>query len=377
VKVLFLTTNWPTESSPVNGTFVREHARAAAERAEVAVFYLERAAGRRGAVDVVPIREEEPPAWRVRYRRFGRPISYAAFAAGPLVALRRLRREGFDPDILHAHSFLSALPALMLGRIYDKPVVYSEHWGIFLADNPGRLSPAMTRAARAALERAALVLPVSEKLGDALRGLAPRARLRVVPNVVDERLFRPGERRRSHHGARLVTAGLLDTDRKGVDLLLEALSRLSERDSIHLDVVGDGAMRPKYERLASRLGLEEAVTFHGLKSKAELAALMRNGDLFVLASRYENNPCVLLEAMVSGLPAVATRVGGVPDALGETAGVLVNPSDPNSLAAGIEDALDRLDDFDREQIAHRARKRYGRQAVSTQLADVYAEVAAR
>jgi len=377
MKVLFVTTNWPTESSPVNGTFVREHARAAAERAEVAVLYLERDAARRGVVDVMPIRGEEPPAWRARYRRFGRPISYAAFAAGPLVALRRLRRQGFDPDVLHAHSFLSALPALMLGRIYGKPVLYTEHWGIFLADNPGRLSPAMTRAARGALERASLVLPVSNELGDALRVLAPGTRFRVIPNAVDERLFRPPERRPRDRGTRLVTAGLLDTDRKGVDVLLEALSRLSELDGIHLDVVGDGAMRPGYERLTRRLGLEHAVTFHGLKSKPELAALMRGGDLFVLPSRYDNNPCVLLEAMASGLPAVATRVGGVPEALGETAGVLVDPSDPESLAAGIEDALERLDDFDREQIARRAHERYGREAISAQLADVYAEVAAR
>ena len=55
MKVLFVTTNWPTESSPVNGTFVREHARAAAERAEVAVLYLERDAARRGVVDVLSL----------------------------------------------------------------------------------------------------------------------------------------------------------------------------------------------------------------------------------------------------------------------------------------------------------------------------------
>jgi len=375
MKVLFLTTNWPTEDSPVNGIFVQEHARAAAQHAEVAVLYLERAPAERGAVDVVPL-PGELPAWRVRYRRLGRPASYAAFLAGPLTAYRKLRRGGFEPDVVHANSFLSALPALLLGRIARVPVVYTEHWTIFLPENPSRLSAPMLRGARLALRHADAVLPVSDHLGAALRRLAPGARLRVVPNAVDEHVFHPGRREQRDGTTRLLTAGLLDSDAKGVDLLLEALALLRE-PGLRLDVVGDGAKRVDYEALSRRLRLEQVVTFHGLKSKPQLAQLMREADLFVLASRYENSPCVLLEAMASGLPVAAARVGGVPEVVDDRAGVLVEPGEPARFAAGISAALARLDAFEREGIARRARERYGLQAVGRQLAEVYAEVVAR
>lgn len=372
MNVLFLTTNWPRPDSPVDGIFVREHARAAAEIADVRVVHLDRARGR-GLVDLRRIAAEEPPAWRARYRRFGKPLSIAGFLLGPLVAARRFGRHGWRPDLIHAHSFLSALPALALGKRLRVPVAYTEHWTIFLPENPAGLTPPMRLAARVALRAADIVLPVSESLGQALRRLEPKARIRVVPNVVDERVFAPGAQRETNGPRRLLTAGLLDTDRKGVDLLLQALALLPERDGVILDIVGDGSLRPQYVALAEQLGLDDAVTFHSLKPKPELAALMRQADLFVLGSRYENNPCVVLEAMASGLPVVATRVGGLPELLDERSGLLAEPADPWSLAAQIGEALRRLDSFDRKEIARWARERFGRDHVARLLAEAYEE----
>jgi glycosyltransferase involved in cell wall biosynthesis len=374
VNVLFLTTNWPRPDAPVDGVFVREHARAAAEIADVRVVHLHRAAGR-GLVDLQRIADEEPPTWSARYRRFGKPLSVLGFVLGPLVAARWLERHGWRPDVVHAHSFLSALPALALGKRLGVPVAYTEHWTIFLPQNPAELGLGLRLAARAALRSADVVLPVSKDLGQALRRLEPKARVRVVPNVVDEQVFAPGTRRETNGPRRLLTAGLLDTERKGVDVLLEALALLPGRDGIVLDVVGDGKLRPRYEALAQRLGLAETVRFHPLEPKPALAERMRRSDLFVLASRYENNPCVVLEAMATGLPVVATRVGGVPELVTPDSGRLAEPLDPSGFAAALEDAL--AGHFDREAIAAVARERYGRRAIARELRDVYERVSSR
>jgi glycosyltransferase involved in cell wall biosynthesis len=356
MRVLFVTTSWPTEESPVEGVFVQEHARAAAEVADVRVLHLHRAPGELRRVG------DDPPAWRLGYRRLPRPFSYASFLLGPLRAMR-----GWSPDVLHTHSFLATLAALPLLR----PIVYSEHWTVFLPESPYELSAPMRRAAAFALKRADLVLPVSADLRDELAALAPSARMRVVPNVVDERVFHPGDG--TAEPQRLLTAGLLDDGRKGLDIVLEALAQAP--DTPGLDIAGDGAKRAEYEGLAVRLRLDDVVTFHGLLTKPELAERMRSARLFVLGSRYENNPCVVLEALASGLPVVATRVGGVPELLDETNGVLVEPGEPKRLARGIAEALERS--FDRHEIARRARARYGRDHIAAQLAEVYEECTSR
>jgi glycosyltransferase involved in cell wall biosynthesis len=166
--------------------------------------------------------------------------------------------------------------------------------------------------------------------------------------------------------------GLLDTERKGLDILLEAMARVRQTDrAFHLDVVGEGGLRPGYEALAGRLGLDPFVTFHGFRPKDEVAALMREADLFVLGSRFENNPCVVIEAMATGLPVVAPDVGGLGELVDHETGRLARPLDPHDLGDKIGAVLDGLDRFDGEAIAARAADRFGHAAVGRALREVY------
>ncbi len=374
--VVFLTTEYPSERDAIAGIFVREHALAAAEVADVAVIHLSRTRGGRGVYEIESVAGEPVPTWRVHYRRFGRPLSYAAFVAGAAAAVRRARRV-VRPEVLHANSHLSMLPALVIGGLLRVPLVYAEHWSIFLPDNPTELSPAMRRAARVALRRASVVLPVSEAMRAALVAIEPRARLRVVPNAVDTTLFRPNGRTPKVGPPLLFTAGGLTENRsKGIDYLLEAASLLDRRGrEFELEIAGDGPRRKEYEALSARLGLDGRVRFLGVLPKPVLADRMRAADLFVLASRFENNPCVVMEAMASGLPVVGTRVGGIPELVDTAAGVLVEPNDPQAIADGVDNALAL--DFDRPAIAQAAKERYGRERIASELADVYEDVVGR
>src|SRR5262249_29460626 len=154
-----------------------------------------------------------------------------------------------------------------------------------------------------------LIMPVSESLARAMQAAGVGGAYRVVPNAVDTTLFRPSPQHERRDGTRLLTVGLLHAQ-KGIDVLLAAFARARRSlPSARLDIVGDGDARRDYEDLARRIGVDDAVRFLGFQPKTAIADLMRRADLFVLASRFENNPCVLLEAQASGLPIVATRVG--------------------------------------------------------------------
>ena len=166
-------------------------------------------------------------------------------------------------------------------------------------------------------------------------------------------------------GLRLLNVAAL-AEKKGHRFLIEAMAELPEAT---LEIVGDGELRADLEAQVRGLGLEDRVTFLGEQPKREVARLMREAGLFVLPSLAENLPVVLIEAMASGLPSVATRVGGVPEMLGDGDGELVQPGDAAALAAAVRTAAGRS--FDPQDMAARARARYSYAAVCARWSEIY------
>jgi glycosyltransferase involved in cell wall biosynthesis len=362
-RVLVVPKWYPWPDRPVFGAFCREHARAVATRHDVVVL-ASLATPRPGfaAFRIEDAVEDGIRTIRVRYRRpFLRPAAMGFQLLGMLAALRRLRREGWRPDVVHAHVFEAAPPALALARLSRAPLAITEHYTGF---QRGLVTGYDRKLAKWVFERADLVAPVSEELAGHLRELAPRATFAVVPNVVDTTAFAPSDVDEPAAPRLLNVAAL--AEKKGHRHLLEALAELPDAT---LDVVGGGELRGELERHAHSLGLADRVRFLGERPKDEVAELMRAADLFVLPSLAENLPVVLIEAQASGLPAVATAVGGVPELVDDDAGLLAPPADSPALAAAIREALAR--DFDPPALAARARARYGYDAIAARWTAIY------
>ena len=200
-----------------------------------------------------------------------------------------------------------------------------------------------------------------------MRAAGVRGPFRVVPNAVALRL-RPGRTRAAHDGRRLVTVGALN-HQKGVDVLPKRSSAPGASGPPCTDIVGDGVDRRDCEALAHRLGLDDAVTFHEIEPKPAIAELLRDSDLFVLASRFDNNPCVLVEAQASGLPIVATRARGIPEIV-DGDGLIAEPENAEAFAAQMDVALEQLDGY-ATVIAARARARYDLEPIGEAFAEVY------
>jgi glycosyltransferase involved in cell wall biosynthesis len=132
----------------------------------------------------------------------------------------------------------------------------------------------------------------------------------------------------------LMTAGRLHRQ-KGYDLLLQALSVVQKSFSgVQLLILGAGQEEKSLKKLAHSLELSEKVLFLGLRSDVD--RLLQCSEMFVLPSRWEGFPNVLLEAMAAGKPVVATAVGGVQElVVDEVTGILVPPQDETALADAI------------------------------------------
>lgn len=373
LRVLFLTGWYPTASQPVGGIFVRELAHAAATRVDVAVLHC--IGPDPHCRDLWKFEEEREyelseglPTYRVACRSTTIPgLSYAIYVTSIFRAMRRIRASGFRPDLIHAHSYEPGFPSVLLGIYHRIPIVISEHYSGF-AQNA--LTSRELLKARWAFAHATRVLPVSGALQLALQGAGVRGRFQIVPNTFDPAVFAPGGSKPKSDGPkRLLFVGRMVPIKRLPDLL-RAVARLSASDAWHLDIVGDGPDRVACEHLADKLDITERVTFHGTKTKTEIATLMRNADLFVLPSQWENMPCVLIEAQASGLPIVASSVGGIPEVVNGGTGILVAPGDVPGLADGITRTLARLPSYDAQDLARNA-ERYSYESVGNLCATIY------
>jgi len=158
-------------------------------------------------------------------------------------------------------------------------------------------------------------------------------------------------------GLRLLYAGRLQRF-KGVHHLICAVARVrgTAGPPISLEIAGDGPERPSLERLVADLELSEMVQFSGWIAREDMPDVYRRADVFVLPSYVEGMPNVVLEAMASGLPVIATDVPGTRDVIEDgVSGYLVSPRDEAVLAERIAFLSGRPDE--RRHMAATARAR--------------------
>jgi glycosyltransferase involved in cell wall biosynthesis len=243
--------------------------------------------------------------------------------------LKRLR-----PHLVHAHSSKAGFLGRLAARALGVKSVYTGHGWAFTEGVPEgrrRLALAMERFAGRLGDRVIAVSHYDRDL--ALRHrVVPAERLKVIWNGVPDTPLRA---RPEAHPPRLVMVARF-APQKDHALLLRALAGLRELPWT-LDLVGEGPLLPQAQALAQALGLAERVRFLG--ARRDVAEVLAEAQVFALATHWEGLPLSVLEAQASGLPVVATHVGGIPEVVvpGKT-GYLVPPRDPDALA----DAMKKL-----------------------------------
>lgn len=263
--------------------------------------------------------------------------------------LRLIREE--KPDLIHTHTWKAGLIGRMAARVCRIPSIYTVHMWHFGPEAPRAwriVGPVLERLAAAWGQRTITVSHAGSALGRQYRIAHPSRIVTVHNGIVDspERV-RPG---RNNIPVAIMVARF--TAFKDHETILRAFAGL--KFPARLQLVGGGPTLPATERLVDELGIRDRVEFTG--DRDDVAQLLSHADLFVLASKTENLPISILEAMRAGLPVIASNVGGVSELVvhGET-GLLTPPSSILPLTQALADLLGDKDKRVRFGRAGRAR----------------------
>ena len=354
LDLLFLTQTYPRFEGDTAGPFIRDLARGLVRLGDRVTVLAPHAAG-------VPARWEDQGVETVTFRyaperyevlgygrsleadervKGGAAIAAPLYALGLLKAIRKARRF----DLVHAHWIVPN--GVIAAASTSIPLAIGLHGSdVFLAEKPG-----VRTAAAWALRRARLLTGCSPELVDRVSALGfPAERSRVIPYGVDVKTFSPGpgriwrERLGIPEDAPLVLSVGRMATKKGFHVLMETLPEILASRA-HVVLAGGGDLLPDFqleaERFPGRLHLPGPVL------RDTLPDLYRAADLFVLPAVHDSKgnvdglPNVILEAMASGLPVVASGISGIPLAVedGRT-GLLVPERDPAALAGALQKLL--------------------------------------
>jgi glycosyltransferase involved in cell wall biosynthesis len=253
----------------------------------------------------------------------------------PWVHRRHLRQA----TLLKANQPSGAWTAVLAKWLWRKPLIVrcGYRWAENRAQDGGRgvrqrLVVLLERLAVRAADRVVVTAPAVGEYLRAAHGLDP-GRIRVVPNHVDVDVFAPSPAEPKDKGL-LLFVGRLSPE-KNLPLLIEAAAQLA---GVRLQIVGDGAERPRLAALAAARGVR--AEFVGTVPNARLPPLLNRAEVFVLPSRYEGHPKALLEAMACAVPVVGTDVPGIRDVVRHRETGWLCPPDRDGLVQGLRTLLD-------------------------------------
>jgi teichuronic acid biosynthesis glycosyltransferase TuaC len=373
MRITVVTSYFPTSARPYGGNSAFQTLRLLKPQASIEVIcpqerYLD-------IPGFKPARSEradlnwQPPEFHTTYVEYPAiPIVTRAFNG--LVCARILLpyvRQTMPDVILNYWLYPDGYAAVRVGRALGVPVVV----GAIGSDIRRRNDPITIRLVRQTMLQADAVVTVSEELRERAiaQGVAAE-KVTAIRNGCDTEVFHPGNRAEARQqlgfdaqSELIVYAGNLLAS-KGLGELMEAFVELAKsRGRLRLAIIGQGPYGEKLKQRAEAAGVESLVIMPGRRDAAGIAQWMRAADVFCLPSYSEGCPNVVVEALACGRPLVATKVGGIPELVNETSGLLIPPRDTEALRGALDTALSKQ--WDSARIARTSTRSWASVAAET------------
>ncbi|MEX0724236.1 MAG: glycosyltransferase [Gracilimonas sp.] len=351
-KLNIISHSFPHSSHPYDATFVKDHAKALSKDLEVqvtvptpyAIPFTSRY--RKNRSDLLSFKDIK--ARRIQYFSFPKrqfPKLIKNSLSDNLI--HHLKKT--SPDLIHVHFlYPSGLAVPDLKNVLSCPIVLTIHGADFYHSIT---SSSLRKLMKQSLEAADFIIAVGPQLHKDILNKFPQLqdKLKTIHNYVDTSYFRPVEKEeKKHHRKKLnidrSSFQLLCVanfrHKKGIDVLVEALSLLDNKAEIELHLIGRLNEEPAFQKqVESKITAQKLdnIHIHGPKSRDEILRWMQAADGFVLPSRKESFGIALIEAMACGLPVISTKSGGPEVIISDEYGKLIDTDNAQEMAVAIEE----------------------------------------
>lgn len=368
MNVLFVTSWFPSKLHPTNGNFVERHLNAVESSGHKVIVVHVEYSNRIFIPQIIQRKLKQTEVFHVfipkLFKHF-KPLK--RLLAEQLIG--KFRKLGFEPQIIHGHVYFPMGEWAMFYKTkYKIPFVCTEHWSGYREVNKDRYTSEVKRIVEAAVSSTEVILPVSKDLQSIMEQKGLYGKYAVVNNAVDTAVFT--SKPIAHSKFRFLHISNFDPRAKNTEGIIHAFSKLNQ-SNCELLIAGDGDLE-KLKLFIQSKGIDASnILFKGMLSYAEVAKEMNQSDCHVLFSNFENLPCVIAESHCCGIPVIATKVGGIPEMVDASNGVLVQPKNEEALLEAMKDMMEGHQSYSHSAISERAASRYGYQAIGKQFTEVY------
>jgi len=384
-NILFLSSLYPNRVLPTLGNFVQKHAESIALNSNVSALHVCSDLNCKEKFEITECIINNVFTVNVYYKKVTHTIPIISkcqkafrFIYAHIKGVNIINTKSGKIDLVH-HNILypAGIIALYLKKIKQIPYIITENWTGYLPSKKNKFNYFQKTLSKIIARNASFITPVSRDLKNAMIQHKLISTYEIVYNVVDIKLFYPEVNKTAKRKIKLLHISTLDDAHKNISGMLRVTSELSKRiKDFEFWFIGDGDNTAHIE-IAKSLGIYNTYAFFdGTKTTDEVSQIMRNSDCFILFSNYENLPCVLIEAMASGLPIVSSTVGGIAEHITNSFGILVKPRDEKALLESLMNVINNIKSgkYSAEEISNYAKNMFSYEKVSEQFHELYQRI---
>jgi len=391
MKVLFLTSWYPSKESPIEGIFIKRHALALAQHCDVAVLSIRTdcdknitdCANNHSIHEIIIRKKKVENALKIfpphRYLK-----NFLNYFIGFREGYKLVHEKFGEPDLIAVNIIYPiGLFFLFSNFFHQKSYIIFEHHTEYLEssrifENRNVLIKFFMRYLG---YHAKKIIVVSESLKKAMIKNRFIDNFVNIPNVVEipdsrhilsDHIEKHVLSLRNNNIKILFHVSSLKNDHKNITGILDAVGELGKsRNDFVLIIAGSGPEKENVENYADELRIKNKFAFFfGFINDATLRFLYSNCSFFVINSNYETFSVVTAEALLSGKPVVITRCGGPEEFVTEFCGKIVEPRNTKELTNAIEYMLDNYDSYDNEKIKKYAAEKFNSDIIGKNIYDV-------